>query len=40
MHEKQVSFGLCCFFDVPSLPAEKLSELKSGVGVAVGGGGA
>jgi hypothetical protein len=32
MHEKQVSFGLCCFFEVPSLPAEKLSELRSGVG--------
>jgi len=43
MHEKQVSFGLCCFFDDPSLPAEKLSELRSGVagdGAGVGAGGA
>jgi hypothetical protein len=43
IQEKQVSFGLCCFFDVPSLPAEKLIELKSGVagdGVEVGAGGA
>jgi len=38
-----VSFGLCCFFDDPSLPAEKLSELRSGVagdGAGVGAGGA
>lgn len=43
MHEKQVSFGLCCFCEVPSLPAEKLIELRSGVagdGVEVGAGGA
>jgi len=43
MHEKQVSFGLCCFFEVPSLPAEKLIELRSGVagdGAGVGAGGA
>jgi len=31
IHEKQVSFGLCCFFEVPSLPAEKLSELRSAI---------
>lgn len=30
MHEKQVSFGLCCFLEVPSLPSEKLIELRSG----------
>ena len=43
IHEKQVSFGLCCFYEVPSLPAEKLSELRSGGvggGVGLGPGGA
>jgi hypothetical protein len=40
MHEKQVSFGLCCFLEVPSLPSVKLIELRSGVaGVGAGGAG-
>jgi hypothetical protein len=38
MHEKQVSFGLCCFFEVPSLPSVKLIELRSG-GAGAGAGG-
>jgi hypothetical protein len=39
MQEKQVSLGLCCFLEVPSLPAEKLIELRSaGGGVDAAGG--
>ena len=45
MQEKQASLGLCCFLDVPSLPAEKPIELRSAgggddaTGGEVGGGG-
>jgi len=45
MQEKQVSLGLCCFLEVPSLPSEKPIELRSAgggddaSGGEVGGGG-
>ena len=39
MQEKQVNLGLCCFLEVPSLPAEKPIELRSaGGGVDAAGG--